>query len=205
MPDAVEHVLVVPRERIAAQGQFQGLCFDIDPYLFVLRDGRNQLFVPRSEAEQNPNLKQLIPYFIICHGDNIWSYTRGKKSGEGRLVARVSIGIGGHINNLDANLFEDIYTRAATRELAEEVSLAAGWRQRIVALLNDDSTPVGSVHLGVVHVLVTATPDVKKNESVITEAGFKTVPELRAVRDRMETWSQFCIDQIDRLLALGRA
>lgn len=204
MPEADENVLVVPRELIAARGLFQGLCFDIDRYLSVLLDGHNHRFIPRREAEQNPELKQLIPYFVICFGDEIWSYTRGKKSGEGRLVSRVSIGIGGHINNLDANLFEDIYSRAATRELEEEVTIVPGWSQRIVALLNDDSTPVGSVHLGVVHVLMAATPDVRKNESAITDAGFKTITDLRAVRDRMETWSQLCLDQIERLLVLGR-
>lgn len=203
MKDAEEKVLVIPRGLLETQGMFQGLTFDIDRYLPVLRDNRNYRFIPRSAAENDPTLKQLIPYFIICHQSGIWAYTRGKKSGETRLVARISIGIGGHINNLDENLFEDIYQRAATRELEEEVAVPPGYTQKIVALLNDDATPVGSVHLGVVHVLRTSSPAVSKRESAITEAGFRTRAELEPLRQQMETWSQICFDHIEEVLARG--
>ena len=113
------------------------------------------------------------------------------------------MGIGGHINNLDENLFEDVYSRAAVREREEEVILPKGYSHKIVGLLNDDLTPVGRVHLGVIHILKVTTPDVKKREDVITESGFKTLPELREMHDRLETWSQICLDQIDGLLARG--
>ena len=59
---------------------------------------------------------------------------------------------------------------------------------------------VGQVHLGVVHVLRAATDAVTKRESKITESGFKTLDELRAMRDRLETWSQICLDGVERLL-----
>ncbi len=203
MRNDLESVLVVERRLIEQIGMFQGLMVDVDRYLPVLLDPRNYRFVARRSAEEDDSLKQLIPYFLIVHGDRVWCYVRGKKSGEGRLVAKASMGIGGHINNLDENLFEDVYSRAAVRELEEEVAIEGPYTHRIVALLNDDDTPVGRVHLGVIHVLRASSDRVSKREDVITESGFKTVGELRALRDRMETWSQICLDRLDALLAKG--
>lgn len=201
MRNDFEEILVVDRKLVEEVGMFQGLTLDTDRYLPVLLNPRNYRFVPRHTAEDDDRLKQLIPYFIICHEGKVWCYVRGKKSGEGRLVAKASIGIGGHINNLDENLFEDVYSRAAIRELEEEVILPGGYTHRIAALLNDDETPVGRVHLGVIHVLQSPTSAVRKREDVITESGFRTLAELQAMRDRMETWSQICLDNIEALLA----
>ena len=203
MPNEPENILVVERSLIEHIGLFQGLMLDTDRYLPTLLEPRNYRFVPRPAAEENEALKQLIPYFLIVHGDRIWCYVRGKKSGETRLVAKASMGIGGHINNQDLDLFGDVYETAALRELKEEVAIEGPYTHRIAALLNDDSTPVGRVHLGVVHVLRASTEEVRKREGVITESGFRTLDELRAMRDRMETWSQICLDQVDALLAKG--
>ena len=197
----LEEVLVVDRSLVERLGAFQGLNLDTGRYLPELLNPRNYRFVARYKAEEDDSLKQLIPYFLICHDARVWCYVRGKKSGEGRLVAKASIGIGGHINHLDENLFEDVYSRAAVRELEEEVILPRGYTHQIVGLLNDDLTPVGRVHLGVIHVLKVATPEVKKREDVITESSFKTLPELKAMYDRLETWSQICLDRMDGLLA----
>jgi predicted NUDIX family phosphoesterase len=187
---------------VESLGAFQGVTFDVERYRArLLEDPRSHRFVPRHQAEQDESLKQLIPYFVICHGEAVWCYTRGKQSGEDRLVAKVSLGIGGHINTADTNLFG--YTWAAERELKEEVCVPEGCEDRVVALLNDDSTPVGRVHLGVIHVLRCATADVRKREKLITEAGFRTPAELQALRGRMETWSQICLDNLPELLRRG--
>jgi predicted NUDIX family phosphoesterase len=194
-----EMVLTVERARLETQGLFQGLMFEADRFLPALLNPTHHRFVRRGDAERDPSLKQLIPYFVIAHGGRIWCYVRGKQSGEGRLVAKASIGIGGHINQDDVSLF-GTYQTAARRELEEEVSIPPGSTDRIVALLNDDSNEVGKVHLGVVHVLRASSDAVTKRESKITEAGFKTPSELAAMRDRLETWSQLCLDGLDRLL-----
>jgi len=201
MKDENEMVLVVERKRVEAVGMFQGLTFDIDRYLPVLLSREHSRFVPRRDAEGDPSLKQLIPYFVIVWDGRVWCYVRGKRSGESRLVAKASIGIGGHINHLDDSLFGDLYETAAQRELDEEIEVPAGSAHRIVALLNDDSNEVGQVHLGVIHVLRAGSEAVRKREDKITEAGFRSVEELRAMRERLETWSQLCLDHIERLLA----
>lgn len=200
MRNDYENVLVVDRTLLDRLGSFEGLTFDTAKYVPVLLDPSNNTFVPRHRAEDDPSLKQLIPYFIIHHADTIWCYVRGKASGEGRLVAKASIGIGGHINDQDEDLFGNLYETAALRELREEVTIPDGYTQRIVGLLNDDSNDVGKVHLGIVHVLTCPTDQVAGNEMAITSAAFKTVSEIQAMREQLETWSQICLDNIETLL-----
>src|SRR5437868_5901294 len=64
----------------------------------------NSLFMNRSEAEINPEFKQLIPYCILkAEDDTIFVYRRTKKSGEQRLHLNWSLGVGGHLNDKDNN------------------------------------------------------------------------------------------------------
>jgi predicted NUDIX family phosphoesterase len=200
----MENILVVRREVLERLGLFQGLSFEIDRYLPALLARENNFFTPRGPAETNPALKQIIPYVLLVHAGRVFHYVRGKKSGEQRLVAKGSIGIGGHMNDGDEHLFaldRDAYDAAVQREVAEEIFLDAPYTNHAVALINDDSTEVGRVHLGVVHVFQLADDRARKREAVITEAGFLTPDELRARRDALETWSQFCVDRLDELLA----
>lgn len=199
-----ENILVVRRELFDQLGAFQGLSFDVDRYLPAFLARENNFFTPRPPAETNPGLKQIIPYVLLVHGGSVFHYVRGKKSGEQRLVAKGSVGIGGHMNDGDEHLFaldRAAYNEAVQREVAEEVHLDAQYTNHVVALINDDSTEVGRVHLGIVHIFRLDAPNARKREAQITEAGFLTADQLRARRDALETWSQFCIDGLDRLLA----
>ena len=130
---------------------------------------------------------------------------RSKKTGEQRLAAKASLGIGGHINSDDhatASLERSLYLAGVEREVAEELSIEGAWSHRIVALLNDDSNEVGQVHLGVVHLVDLESDRVRSNEDTIADVGFYTPAELRAERDRLETWSQLCLDSLERLAGL---
>ena len=172
-----EQVLVVKRSFFDELGSFQGLCAAVDDYLprFMLKE--NNFFALRSTAEDDPSLKQIIPYAVFLHGGKILHYTRGSKSGEKRLVAKSSIGIGGHINDTDESLLhldQSTYHNAVQREIREELRLGGGFAERAVALINDDSTEVGSVHLGVVHLVDLENDDVRAGEKAIAELGFGT-------------------------------
>jgi len=194
---ADELVLTFPRTLLDEIGSFQGLCSDIGPYVPRILETQNTRYVPRSLAETDPSLKQIIPYVLVRRGDALLHYVRGKGSGEKRLVALGSIGIGGHINHRDEGLFGtglDFYEEAVQRELHEELLIDADLTTRVVALINDDSTPVGQVHFGVVHVCALGDQHVSRGEPCITELQFLTLERLRARRDAMETWSQFALD-----------
>ena len=201
-----EMILVVRRTLFDELGSFQGLNFDVNHYLPALLSRANNFFMPRSAAEADPAFKQIIPYVILSHGNRILHYVRGKKAGEQRLVAKGSIGIGGHMNEGDEGLFaldRAAYDAAVRREVGEELQLASAYQDRTVALLNDDSNDVGKVHLGIVHVFDLATEEVRKGEAMITELQFLDRAALSARRDAMETWSQICFDRLDTLLGTG--
>jgi predicted NUDIX family phosphoesterase len=199
-----ENVLVVRRELFDALGSFHGLCFEPQRYLDKFLARGNNHFLSRAAAENDPAHKQIIPYAILASGDRVLHYVRGKKAGEQRLVAKGSIGIGGHMNDEDESLFawdEAAYRAGVAREVKEEVSIETTFEDRIVALLNDDTTEVGRVHLGVVHVFRLAEPKVQKREAMITNLGFLSKAELQARRENLETWSQICVDHFEKLLA----
>ncbi|MCA1658215.1 MAG: hypothetical protein LC627_02830 [Verrucomicrobiaceae bacterium] len=204
MNPAEENVLVIKRDLFDKLGAFHGLNFEPRKYLDALLSRGNNFFLPRALAENDPTHKQIVPYAIIAHGDKVLHYVRGKKAGEQRLVAKGSIGIGGHMNDSDESLFaldEAAYRAGVEREVAEEIRIDSLYEDKVVALLNDDTTEVGRVHLGIVHVFRLAEPKVQKREAMITAVGFVTKDELLARRDSLETWSQLCVDSLDRLLA----
>lgn len=198
-----ENVLVVRRSLFDQLGSFQGINFESHKYLDAFLSRGNNFFLPRPEAENNPAYKQIIPYALIAFGNRVVYYVRGKKAGEQRLVAKGSIGIGGHMNESDESLFaldEQAYRVGVEREVNEEIKIDTQFDDRIVALLNDDTTDVGRVHLGVVHVFKLAEPKVEKREAMITGLTFLTKEELVARRESLETWSQICVDSLDQLL-----
>jgi predicted NUDIX family phosphoesterase len=199
-----ENVLVVRRSLFDELGSFSGLNFEPQLYLdAILARGRNH-FLARAIAETDPTHKQIIPYAILACGDRVLHYVRGKKAGEQRLVAKGSIGIGGHMNDEDESFFaldEQAYRVGVEREVNEEVEIGTPFEDRIVALLNDDSTEVGRVHLGIVHVFRLQEPKVQKREAMITSLAFLTKSDLIERRDSLESWSQICLDRLDELLA----
>ena len=203
MKSPEENVLVVRRSLFDELGAFHGLNFEPEKYLDAFLSRGNNFFVRRPEAEINPAYKQIIPYALIAFQNKVAFYVRGKKAGEQRLVSKGSIGIGGHMNETDESLFamdEHAYRAGVEREVNEEIRIDAPFEDRIVALLNDDTTEVGRVHLGVVHVFKLAEPKVEKREAMITRLTFFAKNELLARRETMETWSQICLDSLDRLL-----
>ena len=197
-----EHVLVVPTPHFHELGHFQGFCSETKRYLQPLLSCEQLSYRPRPEMEDDPSFKQLIPYVIFQYIDEneqqfVFSYVRGKGQGEQRLHAKLSIGIGGHISSEDAVAKDDDpYAEGMRRELAEEVKIDTAYDDRCVGLINDDETEVGRVHLGVVHLFTVAEPRVAANEDDIVEARFRSVDELRAELDRMETWSRLCFEAL---------
>jgi predicted NUDIX family phosphoesterase len=200
-----EQILVIERKVLEEAGMFEGLAFDVERYLAKIFVPGVPRFMARSKAEVDPSYKQIIPYVIMGCDGRYLNYVRGTRAGEARLVGNRSIGIGGHINPADDEVplfdtdFRQMYKTAVEREVAEEVSVETGHSDRIVALLNDESNEVGSVHLGVVHYWVLDEPKVSKREQMITQMGFMTEEELQKVRDTMETWSGLCLNGLDKI------
>ncbi len=193
---ARERVLVIPATRFEAAGVFHGFRSFSETYLRALLDPRYFSFRPRGEVESDPSFKQLIPYVVLrCRGE-IFHYTRGSAGTETRLQALRSIGIGGHISEEDAMPAADPYRAGMLRELNEEVEIDSPYTEHCLGFIYDGSTPVGKVHLGVVHLIDLEEPLAWPREEAIDDAGFAPLAELMRHRDEFETWSQFALEEL---------
>jgi predicted NUDIX family phosphoesterase len=201
-----ERVLCFERKLLEDLGVFQGISLDIDKYLPVVTASSNIIYRNRSEAELDKRYKQLIPYVLVICDGKILRYRRGKGGGEKRLHGLYSVGVGGHISEEDNGLFSNAvgYHESMRRELMEEVAIE-GAKEAAVALINDDSSDVGYVHFGVVHVLTVTNENVAGNRSGIVAPEF--VPIVDAVKDaaEYESWSRFCLEHLNTLLAKAAA
>lgn len=194
-----EEVLVIPEERLSLLGNFTGFRPFNQAALDALLNPEFMDFRPRSSVEDDPTFKQLIPYVIlqaeVDGAQSVFQYTRGKGQGEKRLHALRSVGIGGHISREDAS-GDDLYRSGMLRELDEEVIIEAKYQEELVGFIYDDSSPVGRVHLGVVHRLTLESPQARNREAEIADSGFAAVSELLGCLDEFETWSQLCLTNL---------
>jgi predicted NUDIX family phosphoesterase len=201
-----ERVLCFRRQLLEEPGVFQGLSLEIGKYLPVVTASSNILYLNRGDAEQDKRYKQLIPYVLVICNDRILRYRRGKGGQETRLHGLYSVGIGGHISEEDSGLFSKGpgYHEGMRRELMEEVAIEE-MKEAAVAVINDDSTEVGCVHFGVVHVMHVADETIVGRRSGIVGPEF--IPMTEAVKDPSgyESWSRFCLEHLDSLLSKAAA
>ena len=191
-----EHVLVLPRERIPGGSHFHGLRPADGSKLRALRAAvaAHGRYLERPVAEDDPDHKQLIPYVVVRDGARVFLMERTDAGGDRRLHGKASIGVGGHLNPVDES--EDALMAGLRREWDEE--LVAGWAPefRLVGLLNDDTNPVGAVHLGVVFEVEAAGRPVEVREREKLSGRFADPHDVRAAWDRLETWSQLVAEAL---------
>jgi len=200
-----ERVLCFERKLLDELGVFQGLSLEVEKYLPVVTSSAHLKYLNRSEAELDKRFKQLIPYVLLLCGDKILRYRRGKAGQETRLHGLYSVGVGGHISEEDNGLFSTDrggYQEGMRRELKEEVDVDAG-NEPAVAAINDDSSEVGQVHFGIVHIVRVSDETVASRRGGINAPEF--IPMADAVKDLSgyESWSRFCLENLEKLIAKG--
>lgn len=193
-----EQVLVVPREVFEAVGAFNGVRMNPQDYLAAFLQPGVARYMERELAEQSPQYKQLITYAIFCHRGKVLSYARTSKGNESRLHNKMSLGIGGHINPIDGLTASiETYLSCLEREIREEISFTGSATQELLAVINDDTNEVGSVHLGIVHRFELDDDCVRPNEKALAELEFRSLEELGGpLYERLETWSAICVDAL---------
>ena len=179
-----EQVMVVERVNLARYLVERGLVRDnLDEILDVITG--SYFFLDRPTAEVSPQYKQIIPYVVIRHGDSLYLLQRTQKQTEARLHDKLSIGVGGHINPDTPDLLDGLH-----KELEEEVHVAGDYDLTFMGILNDDTTEVGSVHLGAVFVLDAHDANVTVRETDKMVGRWAGPSELERVRAGFETWSE---------------
>ncbi|HHY86670.1 MAG TPA: hypothetical protein GYA07_14225 [Verrucomicrobia bacterium] len=197
-----ERVLCFERTILDDLGAFNGISLEIDRYFPAVTEPSRLRYLNRSEAEHDKRYKQLIPYVLIVCNGRILRYRRGKGGQETRLHGLYSVGIGGHISDEDRGLFSGPigYHEGMRRELMEEVAIEDA-NDTPVAVINDDTTDVGQVHFGVVHVVHVPDEAVAGRRSGIVGPEFVPFTEATRDLDAYESWSRFCLENLDQLLA----
>jgi predicted NUDIX family phosphoesterase len=190
----------VKREDIFPDGAWHGFVSDrLERHQAVIRE--HHFFMARAKVEDDPNYQQIIPYVVFRHGDLYFLTHRLRASSEKRLRKQYSLGVGGHINPGDLDAGDPIQD-GLKREWEEEVVYEGSFDAKLIGLLNDDSSPVSKVHLGVVFLVDGDTPHIAIRETDKLAGELLTLEEMRIYYLGMESWSQMVYD---RLVGAGDA
>jgi predicted NUDIX family phosphoesterase len=186
-----ELVLVVPRGSLMGDPGWHGVTTDgVDGFeAIVARDGE---FRPREEVEVDRSWKQVIPYLVLRDGPRYFLMRRTQAGGDARLHDRWTIGVGGHLNPGDGDLAGGL-----RREWREEVHADFEPEFGLIGLLNDDSTDVGSVHVGAVYAADAAGRAVTIRETDKLTGAFADPADVAVVVDRMESWSALVFEHLE--------
>jgi predicted NUDIX family phosphoesterase len=186
-----ELVYVVPRSAVIAGAGWRGVrTAGLSEALEAIElRGR---YEPRDAMERDPSFKQVIPYLVLRDGERYFLMRRTRGGRDERLHDRYSIGVGGHLNPGDGGVDGGL-----RREWAEELDADFLPPFRLVGLLNDDTTDVGSVHLGVVYVADAAGRPVTIRETDKLTGRFVDPAAVAEVVDELETWSQLVFEQLE--------
>ena len=195
---ADELVLVIPRVSIMADPGWRGIQAEgLDAFdSIVAREGR---FEPRAAMEVDRSWKQVIPYLVLRDGEHYFLMRRSRAGGDARLHDRWSIGVGGHLNPGDGDLAGGL-----RREWREELRADFDPEFELVGLLNDDSTDVGSVHIGAVYVADAGGLPVAIRETDKLTGSFAEPAEVALVMDQLETWSALVFEHLEGASTLRR-
>ena len=174
----------------------QGLIYgNNDALKMIVQKG---LFRKRNELEKDPSFKQIIPYAIISNKESFYLFRRTSKQTEKRLHNKFSLGVGGHMNPKDSMEPNEQYLiDELKRELYEEVRLLNGCLIEIIefiGFINDDTIPVGSVHIGLLYNIHVSNKEVYINETDKMTADWIDKSNLAEFYEGMETWTKITFD-----------
>ena len=209
----MEFVFVVPRCELFRDCYPQGLMTfggEFPLAAFEAAVSKHGFFVQRSHAETNPDIKQVIPYTVVVRAGDVFLMRRLAKGGEARLSNKLSIGVGGHINpedaaasaSADGTTVHSPIDNGSRREIAEELHVSGATHLFRIGMLNDDSNPVGAVHVGLVQLMV-VEGEVHVRETDMLEGKFVSPEELQRLLDQganFETWSKILVGRLADVL-----
>jgi predicted NUDIX family phosphoesterase len=191
MAASPELVYVVPRTAVMDSAGWRGVRTSGLHELLEAIEHRGR-YEPRDAMERDPAFKQVIPYLVLRDGERYFLMRRTRGGRDERLHDRYSIGVGGHLNPGDGGLDGGL-----RREWAEELEAEFVPEFQVVGVLNDDTTDVGSVHLGVVYVAAAAGRPVAIRETDKLTGQFVDPAAVAEVAADLETWSQLAFEQLE--------
>jgi len=185
-----EKVLVVPSEDVKKMLEGKEGLVDISEKE-VMDLIKNGVFVDREKAEVNEGWRQVIPYVVMIDGEKVLLMKRTKKQTESRLHNLYSIGVGGHINDEDSKDPIEAFKKGMKREIEEEVDVDIK-EMEFLGVINDLSSPVSKVHLGILYLAEVSFRGIREKE--LFEWKLVEVEELFDYEEGMENWSKIALN-----------
>lgn len=191
-----EQIMVISKRFVGNRIQNDKMCLITEDTqeLLDLIVGEHR-FINREEVENDENYKQIIPYVVICNNDEYYLLQRTKNQTESRLHNKYSLGIGGHINPIKVEWKDDIIIEGLRKELREEISMNGNYKLEFIGFINDESSKVSRVHLGLMYIL---NPEVPENISVLEtdkmSGQWVNKSDIKTYYNDLETWSQIAYD-----------
>ena len=162
-------------------------------------------FILRADAEEDITFQQIIPYVLVTDEAHEKFFATRRIAGESRLLGRLSLGIGGHINPIDwqnANCaffqtHREMVLRGMAREIREEMTGFEHTKQpKPYGTVRDlgSSTPD---HIGIVFTMIAQEPDeIGIRETDTLEPVWMTKKELVQNYEKFESWAQMIIEDM---------
>ena len=192
----MEKVMVVPEDVINTVIKDHGLIRENTADIMkIIKE--NYYFMPRDIAENNRDVRQIIPYVVVVCQDNVFTMRRLKKQFEKRLHGKVSIGVGGHINDIEPSDKNDVIMTNLLRELNEEINIKKISNLEFIGIINYLSTEVSWYHIGLLYILNTDM-NVTVAEQEKMEGKWSERKALSDIKNDMETWSQIALEYLIR-------
>ena len=203
MNKAQEQVLCIDRKALPTSWVTQRTVLPMDFSIFAATCTKAKFsFVRRSLAEEDKQKKQIIPYILLQTADAGMTATYNRQGSEKRLHDLWSIGIGGHINpgdkTMGADNFENILKNGMQRELDEELTRRVSSDPiEFIGIINEDITPVGSVHMGAVFLIRTQTPKEYVAGDELHSFTWHATQKLSQLN--LELWSELALELVNSL------
>jgi predicted NUDIX family phosphoesterase len=191
-----EQILVVKADILFAKEKWQGLKADnLDYYIDLIRN--NCEFKRRGDVEDDTSFQQIIPYVLFSFGNKFFAYKYLAGAGEQRLVNNnYQLGVGGHINKEDVGESADVLETGMMREWEEEVDFKGNiTSKKLVGILNDESTAVEKVHLGLVYHFIGDSADIKIKEIEKMEGVMIDLKDLSNDKISHSPWMKIVYDE----------
>ena len=148
-------------------------------------------YIYRYDAEYNPVFQQIIPYFLVCNEDESKYYIAKRIKGDHRLVGKLSLGFGGHIDECDGT--HEVVLKALSREMNEELDIDPLSRAHFIGTMRDISSETND-HLGLIFIVKAEEGDVSIKETDNLEGKWMTKEEMFEDYSLFEGWSKYIID-----------
>jgi predicted NUDIX family phosphoesterase len=179
------------------QGLIHGSCDQLD---LIVQKG---VFRNRKELEYDPLFKQIISYAVISNKGSYFLFTRKQGQAEKRLHNKISLGVGGHMNpGSSGTMSAQFFTNELKRELKEELRFENGCHTdkiEFIGFINDDTIPVGRVHIGLLYDIHVSGKEVYINEPDKMSGEWIDKDGLVRQYEFLETWSGIVFDSYLKL------